>query len=288
MAAAGSPCHGLDQQGRTHRSALATPCQLRRACSVMATDEGVWHPHSKSGSAGMAIKVPPAKLPGAVILFGCDDWLRLQAETSNHVYDAWLDGGGTDRYCSTCLRFRLMAAPIKVSETHFFCEFSSPERKRLQAGVLYLVVDNILDPEGDEAQEFYVLAYGYAGGGAGGDWLFKRDSYHSRWVYGDTSGDEWRGAREMSDGGHLYDQEVDEIPEWTSQDTECYEHLMELRDLYFVDGEDDLVNVSDSAFEKNKQSDSLAHSEGFDMDVLYDISPIWSLTTHYEDPYYAS
>jgi len=29
--------------------------------------------------------------------------------------------------------------------------------------VLYLVVDNILDPEGEETQEFYILAYGYAG-----------------------------------------------------------------------------------------------------------------------------
>jgi len=92
---------------------------------------------------------------------------------------------------------------IKTSETHFFCEFSSPQRKRLQAGVLYLVVDNILDPEGEESQEFYVLAYGYAGGGTEGDWLFKRDSYNSRWIYGDTSGDEWKGAREMADGSHL-------------------------------------------------------------------------------------
>lgn len=182
---------------------------------------------------------------------------------------------------------------IQVSETQFFCEFSSPQRSRLQAGVLYLVVDNILNPEGEETQEFYVLAYGYAGGGAEGDCLFKRDSYNSRWVYGDTSGDEWRGAREMSSGSHLYDQEVDEMPEWTNQDTECYAKLMEIRDQYFCEGDDELTTVVPSVFEQHKQSDTVAMtgspdgvSLGFDMDVLYDISPIWNLTTQYQDPYY--
>ena len=163
-----------------------------------------------------------------------------------------------------------MSNPIKISETQFFCEFESPARKRLQAGVLYIVVDNILDPEGEEAQEFYVLAYGYAGGGSEGDWLFKRDSYNSRWVYGDTSGDEWKG-----------------------QDAECYEKLMELRDAYFTEGNDELTTVSDDIFEKFRDSDTRALSPspdgnlmGFDMDVLYDISPIWNLTTQYRDSYY--
>ena len=181
-----------------------------------------------------------------------------------------------------------MSNPINISETHFFCEFSSNERKRLQSGVLYIVVDNILDPEGEETQEFYVLAYGYAGGGTEGDWLFKRDSYNSRWVYGDTSGDEWRGSREISEGSHLYDQEVNEIPEWTEQDSECYAKLMELRDEYFSEGDDELTTVKDVAFKENRQSDSLASSDGFDMDALYDISPIWNLTTQYQDPYYKS
>lgn len=186
-----------------------------------------------------------------------------------------------------------MTRPIKISETQFFCEFDSPERKRLQAGVLYIVVDNILDPEGEETQEFYVLAYGYAGGGTEGDWLFKRDSYNSRWVYGDTSGDEWKGAREMSDGSHLYDQEVDETPAWSEQDSECYHKLMELRDAYFTEGDNDLTTVIDDVFDKFRDSDTRALSPspdgnlmGFDMDVLYDISPIWSLTTQYQDPYY--
>jgi len=53
-----------------------------------------------------------------------------------------------------------LSNPIKISETQFFCEFSSPERKRLQAGVLYLVVDNILDPDEEESQEIFALAYG--------------------------------------------------------------------------------------------------------------------------------
>jgi hypothetical protein len=186
-----------------------------------------------------------------------------------------------------------LSNPIKISETQFFCEFSSPDRKRLQAGVLYIVVDNILDPEGDETQEFYVLAYGYAGGGTEGDWLFKRDSYHSRWVYADTSGDEWKGAREMSDGSHLYDQEVDEIPEWTEQDSECYAKLMELRDEYFTESDDELTTVKDDVFEKLRESDARAMTQspdgillGFDMDILFDISPIWNLTTQYKDPYY--
>mgnify|MGYP006286097847 CR=1 FL=1 len=177
---------------------------------------------------------------------------------------------------------------IKVSETQFFCEFTSPERKRMQVGVLYIVVDNILDPEGEETQEFYVLAYGYAGGGTEGDWLFKRDSYNSRWAYGDTSGDAWKGAREMSDGNHVYDQEVDEIPEWTAQDSECYATLMELRDAYFTDGDDELTTVIEAAFKQHCESDLLAKSDGFDMDVLYDVSTIWNLTIQYHDPYYAS
>jgi len=213
---------------------------------------------------------------------GCDDWLVI----SNHASHAWLDGTGSDRYCSPELSSRLVGASIQVSETQFFCEFSSPERKRLQAGVLYLVVDNILDPEGEETQEFYVLAYGYAGGGTEGDWLFKRDSYNSRWIYGDTSGDEWKGAREMADGSHLYEQEIDDIPEWTDQDSECYAKLMELRDEYFTEGDDELTTVKEAAFKKHRQSDAIASTDGFDMDVLYDISPIWNLTTQYQDPYY--
>ena len=90
----------------------------------------------------------------------------------------------------------------------------------------------------------------------------------------------------MSDGSHLYDQEVDEVPEWTEQDSECYEKLMELRDEYFTEGDDELTTVKDAAFKEHRQSDSLASRDGFDIDVLYDISPIWNLTTQYQDPYY--
>lgn len=188
-----------------------------------------------------------------------------------------------------------MSNPVKISDTLFFCEFASPERKRLHAGVVYIVVDNILDPEGEETQEFYVLAYGYAGGGTEGQWLFKRDSYNSRWVYGDTSGDEWKGARETSKGSHLYDLEVDEIPEWTEQDSECYAKLMELRDAYFTEGEDEFTTVKEDVFERHRESDTRAITPspdgillGFDMDILFDISPIWNLTTQYRDPYYES
>jgi hypothetical protein len=97
----------------------------------------------------------------------------------------------------------------------------------------------------------------------------------------------------MSDGSHLYDQEVDEIPEWTEQDSECYAKLMELRDEYFTESDDELTTVKDDVFEKLRESDARAMTQspdgillGFDMDILFDISPIWNLTTQYKDPYY--
>ena len=176
--------------------------------------------------------------------------------------------------------------PVEISETHFYCEFSDDHRNQLRAGILYLVVNKILNPDNEETQEIYALAYGYAGGNTEGDWLFKRDSYNYRWVYGDTSGDEWKGAKEKSKGGHLYDLDIDEIPPWTDQDSECYAKLMELRNNYFTEEEDELTSITSHAFDKYRQSESSACSDGFDMDVLYDISPIWNLTTQYLDPYY--
>ena len=61
---------------------------------------------------------------------------------------------------------------------------------------------------------------------------------------------------------------------------------MELRNSYFTEEEDQLTNITSQAFEEYRQSESTCCGEGFDMDVLYDISPIWNLTTQYLDPYY--
>lgn len=82
--------------------------------------------------------------------------------------------------------------------------------------------------------------------------------------------------------------DIDEIPHWSDQDSECYAKLMELRNNYFTEEEDQLTSITSHAFDKYIQSESSACSDGFDMDVLYDISAIWNLTTQYLDPYYQS
>lgn len=80
--------------------------------------------------------------------------------------------------------------------------------------------------------------------------------------------------------------DIYEIPHWSDQDFECYAKLMELRSNYFTEEEDELTSITSHAFDKYRQSESSACSDGFDVDVLYDISPIWNITTQYLDPYY--
>jgi len=109
--------------------------------------------------------------------------------------------------------------PLHVSETHFFYEFSGPDHSRLSAAVLYIVVDGFISTEGEETQEIAALAYGYAGGQTQSDYLFRRDGENGLWLYSDSSGGEWKGARTTSDGSHLYDLEIEEPQEWTSQDS---------------------------------------------------------------------
>ena len=85
----------------------------------------------------------------------------------------------------------------EVSQVEFFCDFTDETKQRLTVAVFYVVIDNLRDPEGEESQEIYALAYGYSGGQTQGDWLFGRDSYNSYWKYGDSSGDEWKGAKKI-------------------------------------------------------------------------------------------
>ena len=47
------------------------------------------------------------------------------------------------------------------------------------------------------------------------------------------------------------------------------------------------TTVSDYIFDQYKKDETSAQTDGFDMDVLWDISPITNFTTQYSDPYYA-
>lgn len=176
--------------------------------------------------------------------------------------------------------------PLHVSETHFFCEFSGPDHSRLSAAVLYIVVDGFISTDGEETQEIAALAYGYAGGQTQSDYLFRRDGENGLWLYSDSSGGEWKGARTTSDGSHLYDLEIEEPQEWTSQDQDL-QSLLEARwDEYFKADEDGDITVSEERFKALKQNDTIAQTDGFDMDILWDISPMTNFTTQYADPYY--
>ena len=45
--------------------------------------------------------------------------------------------------------------------------------------------------------------------------------------------------------------------------------------------------MSDYIFDQYKKDETSAQTDGFDMDVLWDISPITNFITQYSDPYYA-
>ena len=174
----------------------------------------------------------------------------------------------------------------EVSQVEFFCDFTDATKQRLIVAVLYVVIDNLRDPEGEESQEIYALAYGYSGGQTQGDWLFGRDSYNSYWKYGDSSGDEWKGAKKIPQGGHLYDTEVEALINWEDQDSASYTELMKKWQTYFKVDSNENINVKEDIFNKYKESETRAISSGFDWDVLYDISPLWNFLVQYKDPYY--
>ena len=175
--------------------------------------------------------------------------------------------------------------PLRISETEFFCEFSDESKSKLLIAVLYVVLDGFVNEEGEKTQEVAALAYGYSGGSTQSDYLFRRDGNNSLWLYSDSSGGEWKGAKTTPKGSHLYTEDA-ACPEWSEQDAQCQNILEGLWDDYFCIGDDGEVGVHPGSFEENKQSETIAHSEGFDMDHLWDISPITNLTTQYRDPYY--
>ena len=177
---------------------------------------------------------------------------------------------------------------LSIDEAQLFCEFADKTHKHLAAAVVYLVLDNFIEPGGEETQEVVAIAYGYAGGQTQGDFLFRRDSYNSSWLYSDSSGGEWKGARTMGEGSHLYDEECEVHCEWNEQDQEALSLIENIWDEYFCLDSNENVTVKPEVFQKYKQSETVAHSEGFDMDHLWDISPITNFTTQYSDPYYES
>ena len=176
---------------------------------------------------------------------------------------------------------------MRISETHFFCDFSDQDHTRLSAAVLYVVVDGFIDSEGEETQEIAAVAYGYAGGQVQSDFLFRRDGNSSAWYYSDSSGGEWKGARTTPSGSHLYTEELSEYAEWSEQDQALQVMLEGIWDDFFALDENGDITVSDYIFNQYKKDETLAHTDGFDMDVLWDISPVTNFTTQYSDPYYA-
>ena len=185
------------------------------------------------------------------------------------------------------LRDEIRANAVRISETHFFCDFADQDHTRLSAAVLYVVVDGFIDSEGEETQEIAAIAYGYAGGQVQSDFLFRRDGNTFTWYYSDCSGGEWKGARTTPSGSHLYTEELSEYAEWSEQDQAVQVMLEGLWDDFFALDDNGDTTVSDYIFDKYKKDETSAHTDGFDMDVLWDISPITNFTTQYSDPYYA-
>ena len=86
--------------------------------------------------------------------------------------------------------------------------------------MMYVVLDGFVNEEGEKTQEVAALAYGYSGGSTQSDYLFRRDGNNSLWLYSDSSGGEWKGAKTTPKGSHLYTEDA-ACPEWSEQDAQC-------------------------------------------------------------------
>ena len=174
----------------------------------------------------------------------------------------------------------------EISDVQFYCEYKDKAKSNLSCAIIYILIDNYPLPENDSDQTFFALAYGDSGGGTQGDWLFSKDLITGAWKYSDSTGDEWKGAKEISEGSHLYDQEVSSPPTWTNADSACLIKLNEYWDKYFFVDSIENINFSEKVFDQFKEGPSKAISEDFDWDILFDVSPIWNLLVQYKDPYY--
>lgn len=175
---------------------------------------------------------------------------------------------------------------MRISEIHFFCDFSDKSHARLAAAVLYIVVEGYIDSEGEKTQEIAAIAYGYAGGQVQSDFLFRRDGTRGFWFYSDSTGGEWKGARTTPLGSHLYTEELSECSDWSEQDQALQIMLEGLWDEFFTLDDNGDTTVSDYIFDKHKKDETQAYTDGFDMDVLWDISPMTNFLSQYSDPYY--
>ena len=112
------------------------------------------------------------------------------------------------------------------------------------------MVNGFIDSEGEETQEIAALAYGYACGQVQSDLLFRRDGNSSSWYYSDSSGGEWKGARIMPSGSHLYTEELTEYAKWSEQDQELQVMLEGLWDDFFALDDNGNTTVSDYIFDQ--------------------------------------
>ncbi len=172
---------------------------------------------------------------------------------------------------------------LKLSETGFFCDIN--DSGRLSSAFLYVCVDGCLDSEGEEVEEVFVLAYGYSGAQSQFDFLFKRHSTNGLWYYTDSSGGEWKGARTYPKNAYpLYTEEVAGFQGWSQQDLSAQQILEGLWEDYFYFDENEEVAVLSTVLDQLDKNETTAYSEGFDMDVLWDVSPITNFTAQYSDP----
>jgi hypothetical protein len=138
---------------------------------------------------------------------------------------------------------------------------------------------NLANQPYEDEKILYSICYGYSGGGAQSDYLFKHNHVDGAIYYSDSSGDEWKGARAYSKESP-FETNVDKDLTWMDYDSEAYSQLMSNWDKYLEEhenGDDITLRADYLALLKN----GLAQSDNFDHDCLWNFSGIWNLLTSY-------